>query len=220
MNLSEGFLSLDIKSYIEYLKEFKYRTIETANPISIKERVENLILPRVMEVLISKVIASLTRACMIYLSEAAQYLKTWMTVVARSNLLFMNQKLAITAMKLYLELFALEKKRVYNLSITLFNEVKKKADSKLILVDLNSLKKVKRLQLIRTSKSNKSHPSEKEKQQCQYNRNQQLRCGKISASERIYTTTSNCNSAELQEICRAQEDCEDCRRTEVSSLGI
>ena len=76
MNLSEGFLSLDIKSYIEFLKELKYRTIETANPIiSIKERVENLILPRVMEVLISKVIASLTRVCMIYLSEAAQYLK-------------------------------------------------------------------------------------------------------------------------------------------------
>ena len=62
---------MDIKSYIEYLKEFKYRTIETANPISIKEGVENLILPRVMEVLISKVIASLSRACMIYLSEAS-----------------------------------------------------------------------------------------------------------------------------------------------------
>ena len=94
MNLSKGFLSLDIEYYIiEYLKEFKYRTIETANPISIKEGVENLILPRVMEVLISKVIASLTLVCIIYLSaEAAQYLKTWMTVVATSNLLFMNQK--------------------------------------------------------------------------------------------------------------------------------
>ena len=83
MNHSEyGFISLDIKSYIEYQKEFKYRTsFETTNPISIKERVENLILPRVMmEVFISKVNALLTRACMIYLSKAAQYLKTWMTV--------------------------------------------------------------------------------------------------------------------------------------------
>ena len=50
-------LSLDIKSYIEYLvKEFKYSSMETVNPIStIEERLEkeNLILPRVMEVLIS-----------------------------------------------------------------------------------------------------------------------------------------------------------------------
>ena len=79
-NREEGLLlSLDIKSYIEYLNEFKYRSIETANPISIKERVEeNLILPQVMEVvLISKVIPLITRACMIYLSKAAQYLKTW-----------------------------------------------------------------------------------------------------------------------------------------------
>ena len=85
-------LSLDIKSYIEYLKEFKHRSIETANPKSIKERVEeNLILPRVMEVLlISKVIALLTRACMIYLSEAAQYLKTWITTVVKSNLILIK----------------------------------------------------------------------------------------------------------------------------------
>ena len=70
-----------------------------------------------------------------------------MTVVATSNLLFKNQKLAIiTAMNLnYLEIFALEKKKVYNLSMTLFNEVKKKADSKLILGNLNFRKKVKQL---------------------------------------------------------------------------
>ena len=68
-----------------------------------------------------------------------------MTVVATSNLLFKNQKLAIPAMNLYLDIFALEKKRVYNLSMTLFNEVKKKADSKLILGNLNFRKKVKQL---------------------------------------------------------------------------
>ena len=81
--------------------------METANPIlSIKERVENLIFPRVTEVLISKVIALLTQAWMIYLSKAAQYLKTWNAVVGRSNLFI----------KMYLEIFAMEKKRDYILS--------------------------------------------------------------------------------------------------------
>ena len=76
--MKKGFyLSFDIKSYIDNPKEFKYRSsMETTNPISIKERVENLILSRVTELLISKVIALLTQTCMIYLSKAAQYLKT------------------------------------------------------------------------------------------------------------------------------------------------
>ena len=167
-------------------------------------------MPRVMEVvLISKVIPLFTRACMIYLSEAAQNLKTWITTVAKSNLILI---------KIYLEIFALEKKRDYILSMTLFiNEVKKKADCKLIFVDLNSRKKVKQLQIIRTSESNESNPNEEEKHQCQYKINQQLRCGKFSTSEQIYITSSICsNSAELLEKCVVQKDCEDVRKLEAA----
>ena len=84
-------------------------------------------------------------------------------------------------------------------------------------MNLNSRKKGKQLQIIRTSRSNKSISNEEETHQCQYKRNQQLRRGKFSASERIYyITISNCNSAELQEICGAQEDCEDCTRAEAA----
>ena len=205
-------LSLDIKSYIEHLKEFKHRSMETANPKSIKERVEeNLIPHRVMEVLmISKVIASLTRACKIYLSEAAQYLmKTWITTVVKSNLILIN---------LYLEIFALEKKRNYILSMTLFkNEVKIEADCKLILVDLNSRNKVKQLQIIRTSESKESNHNEEEKHQCQDKINQQLiRCGKFSASEQTYTTSIYSNLAELLEKCVVQKDYEDVWKTEAT----
>ena len=100
----------------------------------------------------------------------------------------------------------MEKKRDYILSMTLFNEVKKKADCKLILVDLNSRDKEKQLQTIRTSKSNKSNPNEEEKHQGQYEKKQQSRCGKFSTSEQIDTTSFICgNSVELRKTCVAQE---------------
>ena len=116
-------------------------------------------------------------------------------------------------------IFALEKKRDYILSMTLFkkNEVKKKADCKQNLVDLNSRKKGKQLQITRTSESNESNPNEEEKHQCQYKRNKQLRCRKSSSSEQIYTTSIiYSNLAELLENCVVQKECEDVRKSEAT----
>ena len=100
-----------------------------------------------MEVLISKVTASLTRVCMIYLS-------IWSSSISEdvddscSDEQFIIQESKISNNNSDESEFGnirTGEKKVYNLSMTLFNEVKKKADSKLILGDLNFRKKVKQL---------------------------------------------------------------------------